>query len=224
MQTARQIERFWNAKQYDRLAKELLAARLEASHRLITELSQNVPAAALALIRMDELNQSHHPLTQKLIHCLLAAQESDGGWGEPLVTALCLRALLCSRGQGVAIQRGMTYLAAMQKAEGAWPLVPIRRTTEDAFVSAFILFQLAGDPSFRAAVRFDDAVQWFVQNEPNLDEDTRRLWQRASLRCRLSAAAAFAQTRGVGYAHQSAQKPQTTHLQFQQNEPALIHN
>lgn len=204
MQTARQIERFWNAKQYDRLARELLAARLESSPRLVGELSRNVPAAALALIRMDELNQSHHPLAQKFIHCILAAQEADGGWGEPLVTALCLRALLCSRGQGVSIERGITYLAAMQKAEGAWPLVPIRRTTEDAFVSAFILFQLASDPTFRATVRFDAAVQWFMQNEAKLDEDTQKLWQRASLRCRVGSPA--------------------SKTRFMQNEPRLVHN
>lgn len=212
MQTARQIERFWNAKQYDRLAKELLAARLESSPRLVGELSRNVPAAALALIRMDELNQSHHPLAQKLIHCILATQESDGGWGEPLVTALCLRALLCNRGQGVSIERGMNYLAAMQKAEGAWPLVPIRRTTEDAFVSAFILFQLAGDPTFRATVRFDAAVQWFQQNEPKLDEDTQKLWQRASLRCRLGAPSAFQSKSPAGKSR------------LMQNEPMLVHN
>lgn len=212
MQTARQIERFWNGRQFDRLARELLAARLEASDRLASELSRNVPAAALALIRLDELNQSRHPLTQKLIHCILAAQESDGGWGEPLVTALCLRALLCSRGQGVSIERGMTYLADMQKAEGAWPLVPIRRTTEDAFVSAFILFQLAGDPSFRAAVRFDAAVEWFMQNEPKLDEDTRKLWQRVSLRCRLG-------TSGTVAARSTA-----TNQRYMQNEPTLVHN
>jgi hypothetical protein len=206
MQTARQIERFWSAKQYDRLAREVLAARVEASHRLTDELSRNVPAAALALIRLDELNQSHHPLTQKLIHCILSAQESDGGWGDPLVTALCLRALLCSRGQGVAIERGLTYLADLQKTEGAWPSVPIRRTTEDAFVSAFILFQLADNLAFRAAVRFDAAVNWFVQNEPKMDEDTRRLWRRASLRCRLALPARTSQ--------------------FVQNEPKLelVHN
>jgi hypothetical protein len=216
MQTARQIERFWSAKQYDRLARELLAARVEASHRLTDELSRNVPAAALALIRLDELNQSHHPLTQKLIHCILSAQESDGGWGDPLVTALCLRALLCSRGQGIAIERGLTYLADLQKtappaAEGAWPSVPIRRTAEDAFVSAFILFQLADNPAFRAAVRFDAAVNWFVQNEPKLDEDTRRLWRRASLRCRLGA---------------PATPPSAKTAQFLQNEPRLqlVHN
>jgi hypothetical protein len=186
MQTTRQIERFWIAQDYNRLARELLTARFECSHRLKAELSRTVPTAALALIRLDELNQGTHPLTQKLIHSILSAQEPDGGWGEPLVTALCLRALLCSQGIGVAIDRGMTYLAELQKTEGVWPSIPIRRTAEDPFVSAFILFQLADQPAFRRAVRFDDAVAWFLLNEPKLDADALRLWKRASLRARLA--------------------------------------
>jgi len=185
MQTIRQIDRFWNARQYDRLARELLNARLEFSPRLVAELAHPVPAAAMALIRLDELNQGFHPLTQKLIRTLIAAQEADGGWGDLMVSALCLRALMCNRGQGPAIDRGIAYLAALQKDQGAWPAVPIRRTTEDAFVSAFILFQLADQPDFRAAVRFDDAIQWLAQNEPTFDPETHRLWHRASLRCRL---------------------------------------
>src|SRR5690242_20123657 len=103
MQTTRQIERLWNARQYDRLAAEMLRARPEFSHRLVAELSQSVPAAALALIRLDELNQGFHPLCGKLIRTIIAAQEGDGGWGDPLVSALCLRALMCNRGLGVVV-------------------------------------------------------------------------------------------------------------------------
>jgi hypothetical protein len=185
MQTIRQIDRFWNARQYDRLARELLHARVEFSPRLVAELAQPVPAAAMALIRLDELNQGFHPLTQKLIRTIIAAQEADGGWGDLMVSALCLRALMCNRGQGPAIDRGMAYLAALQKEQGAWPAMPIRRTPEDAFVSAFILFHLADQPTFRAAVRFDSAVEWLAQNEATFDPETHRLWHRASLRCRL---------------------------------------
>ena len=35
MQTTRQLDRFWNARQYDRLARELLTARIESSPRLV---------------------------------------------------------------------------------------------------------------------------------------------------------------------------------------------
>src|SRR4051794_9974260 len=111
MQTIRQIERYWSARQHDRLARELLAARPEFSHRLVAELSHSVPTAALALIRLDELNQARHPLNQTLIRHIIAAQEGDGGWGDPLITALCLRALTCNRGQGPSVDRGIAYLA-----------------------------------------------------------------------------------------------------------------
>jgi hypothetical protein len=212
VQTTRQLERLWNARQFDRLVRELLAGRVESSHRLIAELSRNLPAAALALIRMDELNQSHHPLAQKLIHLIISQQESDGGWGDPLITALCIRALLASRGEGMSIERGLTYLADLQKSEGAWPAVPIRRTAEDAFVSAFILFQLADQPAFRAAVRFDHAINWFVTHEPSLDEDARKLWNRVALRCNVN----------------SMMKPARLHISIEADadllQPALAHN
>jgi hypothetical protein len=192
MQTTRQIERYWTSRQYDRLARELLAARPENSPRLLAELARAVPAAALAIIRLDELNQPNHSLNGKLIRTVIAAQEGDGGWGDPLVTALCLRALMCNRGCGPSIDRGIAYLANLQKDEGAWPAAPIRRMTEDAFVTAFILFNLAEHDAFRAAVRFDDAVDWLTRHEPALDADTRRLSHRATLRARLRPTPSFA--------------------------------
>jgi len=191
MQTTRQIERHWNARRYDRLARELLAPRPENSPRLVAELSRAVPAAALALIRLDELNQANHPLCGKLIRTIIAAQEGDGGWVDPVITALCLRALMCSRGLGVSIDRGIRYLACLQKDEGAWPAVPIRRMPEDAFVTAFILFHLADQDAFRAAVRLDDALHWLTRHEHCADDHTRRLTHRATLRARLRPTLTF---------------------------------
>src|SRR5450432_3326604 len=108
MMTVRHIEKLWNAKAYQRLLREMLAGRPEASLRVEAELADSgvLPAAAMALLRLDELAQSHVPLYSKLLKIILAAQEGDGGWGDPMSTALCLRALLGSRGQGVAIQHG----------------------------------------------------------------------------------------------------------------------
>jgi len=186
MQTVRQIERYWNARQYDRLTRSLLAARPEASERLAIELGHAIPAAALSLIRMDELMQAHHPLSPKLIRALLASQESDGGWGDPLTTAVCLRALLLGSGQGIAVERGVAYLAALQQTSGIWPSVGVRRTAEDPFVSAFILFQLADQPVFQSVVRMDAAADWFDRHPSSLNADTLRLWHRASLRCRIA--------------------------------------
>ena len=78
MFTARQIERLWNSKEFRRLAVELLAGRAEGSYRLEAEFARSVPAAALGLIRMDELTQSHHPLYRKLLNVLILSQEADG--------------------------------------------------------------------------------------------------------------------------------------------------
>jgi hypothetical protein len=182
MITVRQIERLWNEKSYRRLTAELLSTRSESTCRLDAELSNSLGAAALAMIRLDELEQSHHPLNRKLLNVILVAQEADGGWGDPLRSALCLRALLCSRGEGTVVERGLGYLATMQKAEGVWPKEPIRRMPADGLVSAFVMFELAAAPRFREVVRIDDAVGWFMRNEQSLDSDALRLWELASLR------------------------------------------
>ncbi len=189
MMTVRQIEKLWNTKGYTRLLGDLLSGRPEASARLETELLGALPVAALAIIRLDELSQSHVCLCDKLLRTLLAAQESDGGWGDPAVTALCLRALSCDGGAGLAIERGLVYLANLQKSDGIWPNIPIRRLPADPFVSAYILFTLGDHPDFRAGVRFDQAVAWFESHESALDPETRRLWDRAAHRCRLATAA-----------------------------------
>ena len=185
MQTLRQIERFFIAKQYDRLARDLLSARPESSPRLHAELAQPAPAAALALIRLDELHQAHHPFAQKLLRTILGAQESDGGWGDPVSTAVCLRALLLNRGAGVAVHHAIAHLADLQKPDGSWSNQPIRRLAADPFTTAFILFQLSDSPAFAQSVRLQDALDWLARHQPN-DPDSRRLWERATLRCRIA--------------------------------------
>jgi hypothetical protein len=186
MITVKHAERLWNERQYQRLLGEMIAHRPEAT--LLLELEQcgvcrATPAAAIAAIRLSELNQSHLPLQSKLLRTLVATQQSDGGWGDPLATTLALRALLCDCGQGEAICRGMQYLAMLQKPEGIWPKEPIRRMPADAQVSAFILEQLGREDSFQRAVRLDDALSWFVRHQSCLDAPTRKLWDRAKLRC-----------------------------------------
>ena len=185
MMTLRQIERLWNDQAYERLWRELIAARPEASFRLEVELGRAIPAAAIAIIRLDELSQSQHPLCMKLVRQILVDQRPDGGWDDPMTSSLCLRALMTCQGQGVAVDRGLFYLASMQKSEGIWPKVPFRRMPADPFVSAFILYHLGDDPRFRSAVRFLDAVNWFEAHETGLDVETRRLWDRAAPRCHL---------------------------------------
>jgi hypothetical protein len=183
MTTVRQIERHWNAKEYRKLFRELIAPRPEGALRLEIEVRAPL-AAAIAVVRLDELSQSHVPLYGRLIRAILIAQEPDGGWGEPITTALCLRALLCGRGEGVAIDRGMEYLANLQKEEGTWPAQPLRRMPADPHGSAFVLGQLGDNPAFRSAVRVPAAVAWFEAHADELDEETQQLWERARVRCR----------------------------------------
>lgn len=190
MMTVRQIERQWEAKDYERLFAEVMSARPEAGLKLGMEATRPVPAAAITLIRLDELDQSHVRLYSKLVRAVLAAQELDGGWGDVITTSMCVRALLCGDGNGLAIDRGLTYLSELQKAEGIWPNVPIRRMPADPYLSALVLYQLGTQPRFRQAVRLADAVHWFSANEGWLDNETRELWRRAWLRCRFPKPAA----------------------------------
>lgn len=182
MVTVRQLERLWQARQYDRMLRLFMEMRPEASVRLVTQLARSIPVAAMAVLRLDELNQAHTPFCARMLRAVLAGQEADGGWGDPLTTAICLRALLCSDGDGPAIGRALTYLANLQKSDGLWPKEPLRRLPADAFVSAFILFHLADDERFGAAVRLDDALGWFRAHGSGLDVETARLWRTISIR------------------------------------------
>ena len=184
MMTVKQIERSWSAKQYERLFCDLTVSRSETVSMIEAEGDWSIPAAAMALIRMDELIQSHVPLYRQLLQVVVASQGTDGSWGDPAITALCLRALLCGKGQGLSIERGMDFLARLQKPEGLWPKYPLRRMPEDAVVSAFILFELGDQPTFQSAVRMQDVVEWFESNEAFLDGTARELWSQAARRCR----------------------------------------
>jgi hypothetical protein len=176
MMTTRQIERLWTARSYGRLAQILLQARQEGSF-VLEGTERPCFVAALAMIRMDELNQSHQPLFASLLRTVLAAQDRDGGFSDPATTALCLRALFLGQGHGVAIDAALGYLANLQKEEGIWPAGPLRRMSADPAASLFVLYQIGREPRFRAAVRFDHATGWFEQNESTLDPKCRALCQ-----------------------------------------------
>ena len=147
MLTIRQIDKLFTSADYPRLARELLAGRAELSARTLLDCGKKVPCAALALVRLDELSQAHHPLARQLLHVLLTSQDADGGWADAPTTALALRALSTARGQGEAICRGLAYLQALQKESGLWPLIPIRRAEADELASALVLHHLTHVPA-----------------------------------------------------------------------------
>lgn len=183
MTTVRQIERQWSGKQFDRLLSDMLAGRPEAT--LAGRLRLVPAASAAAMIRLDELAQSHVPLYPRLVRMLVHTQDADGGWGDPMTTALCLRALLLDAGNGLSIERGLAYLANLQKSNGAWPLVPIRRTDADTTTTAWVLYQLADQPGFRSSARVEQALEWLDAQPAHIDRDLQSLVDRAKARCRL---------------------------------------
>ncbi|HVT89321.1 MAG TPA: hypothetical protein VHD56_10745 [Tepidisphaeraceae bacterium] len=183
MMTVRQIDKLWDSGAHSQLFRQMISGRPEASPKLHPNLNGPIPAAAMALLRLDELTQSHAPIYRKLLLTILNAQEADGGWGDPLITAVCLRALMAGRGQGQAIDMGLTYLARLQKSSGLWPRGPIQRLAEDPLASALILIHLGSDERFRKAVNFGAAVRWFENNQTLLDPETAKIWEHASVRC-----------------------------------------
>ena len=196
MITTRQIEKLFSARMYQKLLHQLMAMRPESSTRLEMAIGHGIPTAAMAIIRLDELNQGHTSIYSQLVRLLLGAQDADGGWGDPLVTAVCLRALMCGHGEGPAIDRGLSYLASLQRTEGLWPLVPIRRTTADPFISAFILFQLGDDHRFAKAAKLEEAANWFEEHLTELDTETSRLWRSAAIRMGRTARRSLAMAAG----------------------------
>ena len=198
MITVRQMERHWTRRQYEKLFDALVEHRPDGSFPFDLSEGRAVPAAAMALIRLDELTQTHVPLYGVLVRAVLASQNvNDGGWGDPVVTALCLRALMAGRGNGLAIDLGLRYLADLQKTEGAWPAGPIRRLPADATVSAFVLYHLGDKLAFRAAVRFEDAMNWFETHGSSLDAEARRWWGYAKMRCQVRLSRPHAEVVGL---------------------------
>lgn len=182
MLTVRHMEKRWQSKQHSRLLDELIAPRVESLAAGELAANTTLAAAALGLVRLEEMDQSHAAICPRFIRTILAHQQADGGWGDVSISALCLRALCLDQGDGQAVQRGMAYLATLQQPGGIWPKIPLRRMPADALVSAFALLQLGDNEKFRAAVRFDAAVSWFEMHEPMLDAAAQTLWSHARIR------------------------------------------
>ena len=179
MMTVRQMQRLWDTRQYKRLSEEISSQRIEAIAMRELAPRPAIAAAAWGLIRLDELNQPHVPLCRILISAILGSQDPDGGWGDVALTALALRALSLWNGHGPTVDRGMSYLAALQQPAGIWPRIPIRRLSADALVSAFVLLQLADNAQFRTAVDFNAAVNWFQFHACETDPAAQTLWTHA---------------------------------------------
>ena len=195
MITVRQIERRHRARQYTKLLRELTAARPEASERFGTELTGAVAASAMAMVRLDELGQARTDLYAGLARDVAFTRESDGGWGDPATTALCLRALHATGRHVEEVFYGLKYLALLQRDDGTWPAGPLKRLPADAWTTAFVLMHLHADAQLRSAadlagVDLDGPAAWLDAHPKRLDADAKRLWARVSARCRGTRAVA----------------------------------
>ena len=187
------IQRHFQANHLDSLLDALSANGLELPLPLRIRLGQaNASAVAMALRRVIELTYGPTGLSRELTAHLLKDQQPDGSYSQdPLATAAVVSAfgrLLMEQpgtaGEPVhaAYDRALAALASMQGEDGLFrsPTLGVDRTRQErALCSAFILFLLAEDQDFRHAVRFADLLNWFEQNQDDLEADTNRLWLMA---------------------------------------------
>jgi hypothetical protein len=183
MFTTRQLERLWSQGDYSHISSACMERRPEFSPRLLPDLGTCLPAAALALIRLEEFGRFNHPMAARLLRQIIAAQQADGSFGAPLLTAVCLRALLGCGGDGRAIDSAIAHLAQLQRDDGLWPAAANRRLPGDGLVTAFILLELAGISRFAVAVRLADALEHFQPGGPLYkDPDVHHLARLIHLR------------------------------------------
>lgn len=154
MLTIRQIDKLWQLKAYERLLDELCTGRAESTGGIRQLIHGPIAAAALVVIRMDELHQGHLPQVRNAIKYLLTQQSAQGGWGDAVTSVLCLRALARGAGSGAAVDGAVKFLSNLQKEDGEWPREPMNRFPGDPAVTAFVLLQLAESrtPAARALV------------------------------------------------------------------------
>lgn len=158
MLTVRQVEKYWQIRAFDRLIDELCAGRGEAVGGIRQLLRGPVVAAGLAVVRLTELNQGQVPLVAQFIRFLINQQQLDGGWMDPVTTAVAVRALCSDGGSGTAMARGFEYLKMLQRDDGTWPREGMRRMPGDPATTAFILHQLIACASPIATALIDQTL------------------------------------------------------------------
>lgn len=194
------IQRHFEAHEHERLLRGLTDNGLPLPLPLRARLGQGpVAALALGLRRLAELTYGPTPLSRDMTAALLSHQRADGtfapsqaaaGDADPLATAAAVAAM----GQILqdhpaaaeaplvqAHERALAALACLQDEDGLFRC-PDDRTREDrALTGAFVLYLLARDAGFRAAVRWADLVRWYEEHADTLDGPTAELYRLACL-------------------------------------------
>ncbi len=188
------LQRYFDACQFDRLVKGVVANGSPLPLPLQARLSHAAPATAVALRRLVELTYGSTALSRQMSHVLVALQRPGGAFAGsdeacPVATAAVVAALgavLREHGADERIEsaydRGLMALAAMQDREGLFAGPSDRSVQCRALTSAYVLSQLADDDRFRAAVRLADLENWFDLNGHRLDRATESLYRLAQVR------------------------------------------
>ena len=185
MTTTRQIQALLSDGQHAKLIEGLAHYRSDLPAEAISALNGSpMAAAAVAAIRLQELNQQRDGVYRNLIARLIAAQESNGGWGDTLVTSLVARALLGEPSARSAAIRALILLAGLQKDDGSLPRDPVRRLPGDALTTAFALAHLARSQEFAQRFRIESAIFALTQARgtvsPAVEPLIKLVVQRAS--------------------------------------------
>lgn len=167
MTTVRQMHSLLSDGQNAKLLGELAQYRGDLPGELVAELGGSATAAvAMAAVRLQELNQQRTTLYRALLARLVGSQESNGGWGDVLVTSLAIRALLADPTGKPAAIRGIQLLVATQKDDGSLPREAIRRLPGDATATAFVLVHLSRSQEFAMRFRVEAAINILAQSRP----------------------------------------------------------
>lgn len=144
---------------------------------------------ALALRRVIELSYVPNPHHRELLRQLLDAQLDDGSFGhDPLATSLAIASLHVSQNAsiasadpeaGLALERALAALAAMQNDAGFFGYSSDRSIQSQGLAAAFIFATLMDVEEFRTTVRMGDLLAAFDEYDDRLDHDTQLLLQQA---------------------------------------------
>jgi len=112
---------------------------------------------------------------------LLAARNSDGGWGtfaerptNTEATAFALMGLAAGGQSPVADEQGLSKLLAMQNTSGAWPM--LEATPDNPAATALALIALSGFAD--TSVPIERGAAWLVAQTGDRGSRGRRLLQR----------------------------------------------
>jgi len=186
MLTHRHIERLWNQEDHRKLFAALAVGRAEFPADVVAELAgRPLSTAALAVIRLAELNQTRCAVFPRLVNFLLASRDIDHIWGDVMTSAMVIRALRVVVSSGPVVDESCRALAALQKDDGSFPDQAVRRMTGDPLTTALVIALLGDDRTFADAISIDAALKWLARSAPST---LRNLVRVAGLRSHRLAA------------------------------------